>query len=103
MKEHEEMLRSCGGGMAVKEHRQKLLKQLRRIRAHPLFERYLDSGAGFAPMIGEIADMLRCRVDAEPGVWEARFASVRLKAQSADQEDVLDFIGRCEVAVAEQL
>ena len=86
----------------IKEHRQKVLKQLKRVRGHTLFEQYLRSADVFRPMIGDIADLVRCRVDAEPEVWQARFDKIRRRAESAGQNDVLDFIARCERAYAEQ-
>jgi hypothetical protein len=85
-----------------KEHRQKLLKQLRRIKDHELFRRYVDSPTRFAPEIGDIAALLRCRVDASPAVWAERFEKIRTQALAAEQQEVVGFIVRCEVAYQEQ-
>jgi hypothetical protein len=86
----------------VKEHRQKVLRQLKRIREHRLFVQYLDSPGRFFPMVGQIADLLRCRVDAEVDIWQERFGKIRRQAESSDQQDVLDFIRKCERAYVEQ-
>lgn len=86
----------------VKQHRQKILRQLKRVRDHLLFAQYADSPERFAPMLGQIADLLRCRVDAEHDVWQQRFDKIRHQAQSTDQEDILDFITKCEQAYVTQ-
>ena len=103
VKEHESVFNEYVGVGAAKEHRQKLLKQLARIRAHRLFGRYEEDPERFSPMIGDVADLLRCRVDAEPRIWESRFDKARKQAMSTGQEDVLDFISLCQKAVNQQL
>jgi len=95
-------LELIAGAGQVKDHRQKVLRQLKRIRNHAVFARYLEDPSGFAPMIGEIADLLRCRVDAEPDIWEDRFEKVRRQAESAGQADVSEFIDKCRNAYMEQ-
>jgi hypothetical protein len=91
-------LERIGGTGHVKVHRQKVLRQLKRIRDHRLFAQYADSPDRFSPMIGDIADLLRCRVDAEPDIWNGRFEAIRRQAESAGQQDVLDFVARCRRA-----
>lgn len=95
-------LESIAGKGQLKNHRQKLLKQLKKIREHRLFIQYTDSTERFHPMIGDIADLLRCRVDAEPEIWQNRLDRIRLQAESAEQHDVLEFINKCEQAYHEQ-
>jgi len=95
-------LERIAGSSRLKEHRQKLLIQLKKIREHRLFIQYADSIELFYPMIGDIADLLRCRVDAEPEIWQSRFDRIRRQAESAGQDDVLDFINKCEQAYREQ-
>lgn len=97
-----EDLERIAGTSRLKEHRQKLLRQLKKIREHRLFIQYADSTERFYPMIGDIADLLRCRVDAEPEIWQGRFDRIRRQAESAGQDDVLDFINKCEQAYREQ-
>jgi hypothetical protein len=96
-------LEAISGSGQAKEHRQKILKQLRRIRDHSLFSQYRDSPATFTPMLGAIADLLRCRVDAESDIWEQRFSRVRQQAEAAAQDDVLDFIAKCHDAYIMQI
>lgn len=86
----------------VKAHRQRLLKQLKRIRDHALFGHYLDNPVSFSPPIGSIADLLRCRVDAEPEVWKERIDRVHRQATAAGQDDVCDFIMKCHEAYLRQ-
>jgi hypothetical protein len=96
-----ELQRIAGGG-GLREHRQKILKQLGRVRGHPLFTQYLDSPERFSPMVGQMADLLRCRVDAELDIWQRRFEKIRRLAESANQQDVVDFIMKCERGYFEQ-
>ena len=96
---NQERLATFADAGEVKEHRQRVLKQLRRVRQHQLYQRYSDD---FEPSIGELADLLRCRVDAEPPVWKGRFDSVRRLATAAGQPELLEFIERCEQAYLDQ-
>ena len=82
----------------VKGHRQKLLRQVKRVCDHDLFAQYQDAPERFAPMVGDIADLLRCRVDAEPRIWKERFARIRRQAEAAERKDLLQFIMKCEQA-----
>ncbi len=84
-----------------KEHRQKVLRQLGRVKQHRLFEEFLDN-SDFFPSIGDLAELFRCRVDADPAVWEERFESVLRKAHAADQEKVMKFIEKCNQAYLDQ-
>ena len=87
---------------AIKEHRQKILRKLKRIRNHRLFTQYITNLDAFHPMIGDIAELLNCRVDAEQDIWQGRFEKLRREATSADQNDVLDFVERCADAYLHQ-
>lgn len=78
-----------------KTHRQKILKDLSRMRSHSLFARFASRRDNFSPSLGEMAEFLRCRVDASAEVWSSRFDSLRGKASVADQEDVLEFLEAC--------
>lgn len=100
--QHRNTLGRIVGTGEVKSHRQKLLKQLKRLRDHVLFEQYQDNPATFAPSIGVIADLLRCRVDAESEIWEDRFQKIHRQAEAAEQDDVRDFIDRCRQAYVNQ-
>ncbi len=78
-----------------KSHRQELLQSVARVRKHILFKNFQEQPNSFVPTIGLLAELLRCRVDAESHVWERRFDTLRNQAQLARQEDVLEFIGIC--------
>lgn len=99
---NKENLEALAGGSALKAHRQVLLKQLAKVRRHPLFLTYLEKPDAFSPPLGEMADLVRCRVDAPQEVWMTRFDSIRQKAMAAEQRDVSDFIARCRAAYAQQ-
>ena len=94
-------LQRIAGG-PVRQHRQKVLKQLKRVREHRVFTLYVDSPNRFSPAVGQIADLLRCRVDAEPQVWQERFDKIRRLAEAAGQQDVFDFIAKCREAYLSQ-
>jgi hypothetical protein len=102
VQDHREDLETLSGAGQVKEHRQATLRQIRRLREHPLFVSYSEAPAKFAPTIGELADMLRCRVDAGHEVWARRFEQVRRQAESTEQRDVIAFIARCETSYMDQ-
>jgi len=99
---HNNLVKFEMGSVEAKDHRQQVLRQLKIIREHPLFFRYVDNPNNFAPAIGEIADMLRCRVDAEQEVWLSRFKRFELLSKSVAQQDVSDFIEKCQKAYFEQ-
>jgi hypothetical protein len=86
----------------IREHRQRLLQQLRRVRDHRLFSDYWDSPEKFYPSLGDLADLLRCRVDAELQTWNKRFENMIGKAQAAEDTEVLDFLERCHKAYTSQ-
>ncbi len=90
------------GAARPKEHRQVLLKQLKRVRQHRLFAEFQESPDGFAPNIGHIASVLRCRVDAPPEVWASRFEKLRTKAEVAEAKDVIGFVEKCARAYDRQ-
>jgi len=90
------------GKPETKEHRQKLLQQLRRVRGHTLFQSFSADPEGFHAGIGQIADLMQCRVDSEPHVWESRFTSLRNKAVAAGQQDITQFVDKCESEYRDQ-
>jgi len=95
-------LEALAGGPELKTHRQRILKQLAKVRKHQLFLDYLEEPSGFTPSIGALADLVRCRVDADRPVWDERFDALERKAVSADQQDVVDFVERCREAYESQ-
>ncbi len=93
---------ALAGSNELKEHRQKLLQQLKRVKQHVLFEKFITNREQFSPSIGDLADLLRCRVDANPTVWEERFESVLRKAHATDQKEIMEFIEKCNQAYLDQ-
>lgn len=82
----------------AKSPRQRILKELARLRSHPLFSKYSSDPTAFTPSLGEIAEFLRCRVDAPDEIWANRFDALRGKATVADQTDILEFLLECQKA-----
>ena len=58
--------------------------------------------SNFNPKIGDIADLLLCRVDAEEEIWNQRFETIRRQAQATEQLDILKFIDICGDAYMKQ-
>jgi hypothetical protein len=86
------------GKPLTKDHRQKSRRMLKRVREHELFQEFAAAGLGFSPGIGQLADLVRCRVDAEPSVWRARFEKFRRLAIETDQQDIAMFVAACLTA-----
>ena len=86
---------SIVGRADLKTHRQKIVKELARLRKQPLFLNYREKADAFAPPIGELADFVRCRVDAPEAVWLSRFEGLHRRAVAVDQRDIIDFLDKC--------
>jgi len=84
------------GQRDVKTNRQEDLKSLQRVRQHRLFKVYRDNPNNFGATLGDLAEMLRCRVDSDEQVWSSRFRSLRHQAQLTKQVDISEFLERCE-------
>ncbi len=95
VREHRATFESLVDTSAPRAHRQKVLKEMAKVRRHPLFLSYLERPSGFKPGIGELADFVRCRVDAPANVWTERFETARRQAILVDQQDVVDFLTKC--------
>ena len=89
-------------GEVTRDHRQQSLKFLRRIRQHEAFKSFEDSGDEFSPSIGALAELLRCRVDADPDIWEERFDRISKNARVAGQVDVLAFVEKSKASYRAQ-
>jgi len=98
MHSNEPRMRALLGTRTVRMDRQEVLRSLRRLHDSRLFRDYLASEAGFSPPVGELAELFRCRVDADPAVWTKRFETFRVQAQAADQQDLCQFVDSCECA-----
>ena len=80
-------------------HRQELLQKLKRFRQSQPFLEFLHDPSTFRPTLGQLAELMRCRVDADDAVWTKRFEVVRNQALLAQQQDLLDFLIACEVQI----
>ena len=87
-----------------KTHRQESLKFLGRVRKHRVFAEYRTGRQAFQPAIGDLADLLRCRVDADLSVWDDRLDRIRKHAVQAEQPELVGFAARvAEVIRSERL
>lgn len=102
VEQNAERFRPLGVTEATKEHRQKTLQFLSRVKRHRVFKLYEDSPNRFFPTIGDLADLVRCRVDAEDGVWRDRFERIKKHAVALGNEHVIDFIQKSIRAYEEQ-
>ncbi len=94
--ENESRIRNALGDRPIRRDRQEVLRAIERVRGSGLFERFLADGDAFSLQIGELAELLRCRVDAEETVWAKRFATLRNQAELAKETGLLEFANRCE-------
>lgn len=85
-------LQILGSDAPAKEHRQKTLKFLGRVRKHKVFKQYEDDTDRFYPTIGDLADLLRCRVDADEAVWRERFERIKRHALVSGQNEITGFV-----------
>jgi hypothetical protein len=92
---NEARLNTALGGGVIKSHRQQVLQKVAKVRAHLLFVRFQSDNAAFSPSLGELGDLLRCRVDAERPVWKKRLALLRNEALLSQQPDLIQFVDAC--------
>jgi len=102
IKENISRLRTELGVVEHRSTRQERERRLNRIRNHKLFEEFTADPSGFAPSVGIMADMLRCRVDAERAVWTRRLDDARALAVLAADEAIATFIERCRAEYEKQ-
>jgi hypothetical protein len=93
---NQEALKAVSGDYQTKDHRIKVLRQLRRVIEHPLWERFEQGPDRFYASLGELADLLRCRADAPVRVWEERLGDLSRKAATVEREDLQMFVVKCE-------
>jgi hypothetical protein len=89
-------------GNITKDHRQKSLQFLKKVRRHKVFALYDDSPERFYPSIGDLADLLRCRVDANEVIWKDRFERIRKHAVATSQEEFIGFVEKSMEAYQKQ-
>lgn len=83
--------------------RQDRRQKLARIREHRIFRRFLEQPEGFSPSLGEMAELLRCRVDADQGTWDKRFQQVTVLAEADRDKVVLTFLDKCRNSLQSQM
>ncbi len=98
--ENQDRLRDATGAREAKNLRQEVLQKLSRLTNHRLFASFKHDVEHFSPSIGELADLLRCRVDADATVWSKRLDTYRNQAELAARQDLLLFLTKCGDAVA---
>ena len=96
VKENEQRLAVELKQQQPKAHRQEIQQNLSRVRKHILYKDFIDQPSSFVPSLGSLAELLRCRVDAERAVWYKRFESLRNQALLAQQQDIVDFVDACQ-------
>lgn len=102
LKEHESELTNLARSKGQKDHRQVVRKEMRRIRQHQLYEVFQGDRDGFRAPIGQLADLLRCRVDAEQRVWDNRFEKLRLVAAASEDDEFAEFVAMLELSYDEE-
>jgi hypothetical protein len=95
---HKQRLENLSEISVPRDHRQKSRKSLTRVRDHILFADFENQEIKFAPGIGQLADLVRCRVDAEPSVWIDRFTKLERLAIETEQDELRRFISACREA-----
>ena len=80
------------------DHRQSALRRLKRIFGHRLYYEYAQNPRLFDPSLGDLASLLRCRVDAPPNVWETRFQALNRDATLTDRVELSAFVAACHKA-----
>jgi hypothetical protein len=96
VKEHENRVSPESEGQTRKTHRQQLLRSIAEFRSKPLFGEYMAGPESFQPGIGQLAAYFRCRVDANPSVWERRFNELQLLSIDANDGDLSAFVSACK-------
>lgn len=98
LNEHGSRLAAFAGTTGQKDHRQTVLKRVRRYKEHPLFNAFRDDPSVFVAPIGQLAELMRCRVDASPQIWMRRFESARLVVAATEDAELQEFVEQLEVS-----
>jgi len=87
----------------TRSYRQETRQKLARIKEHGLFQHFQEQPEGFSPSLGDMAELFRCRVDADWHTWEKRFQVAANLAQAANETAILVFLEKCRAAVQSQI
>lgn len=82
----------------LKSQRQKARRRLQRIMEHPTFRDYERKPDKFRPTLGDVANLVRCRVDASEDVWAGRFEALQKDIAVSERKELPEFITKCRQA-----
>lgn len=85
-----------------KDHRQVPRRDVKRLKEHPLFAEFSAESSSFEPSIGQLADILRCRVDAGPNVWRKRFDKLNRMSITVEDDEFSEFVAKLEMAYEQE-
>ena len=80
---------------ALSDRRQRVLQQLRRVYAHSTWSEFSDDPNTFSPSRGDLAELLRVRVDAPDEVWSSRFDEIMGRAVLIQDQELIQFAKQC--------
>ena len=80
---------------SLRDRRQRVRQQLRRVYSHPTWSEYNKEPDQFEPSIGDLAELVRVRVDAPADVWVSRFDELLGRASLIQDDVLVKFLGRC--------
>ena len=83
---------------ALSDRRQRVLQQLRRVYAHSAWLEFRDDANRFSPTLGDLAELMRVRVDAPADVWKSRFDELLGRSVLIQDEDLIRFARQCRSA-----
>jgi hypothetical protein len=80
-------------------NRQESLRLVLRYRNNELFKTYMRDMKNFQPSVGLMAELFRCRVDADKRTWDKRFQFAMNLAQLNKDDDLSGFVNVCRECV----
>lgn len=99
VEQNRDQLEAYSGHGKPKAHRQQLLRDLRPIFKHQLWKSFEEQSESFSPSIGEVADLLRCRVDSASTIWNSRLDGLQRQAILIQRDDLAAFVDICRRVV----
>ena len=80
---------------ALSDRRQRILQQLRRVYAHSTWSEFSNDPGTFSPSRGDLAELMRVRVDAPNEVWNSRFDELMGRAVLIQDQELIRFAKMC--------
>lgn len=99
IRRHETELRAQAEDERLADTGQRAPRRLERYRQSELFHRFQRAPAAFAAGDGELAELYRCRVDADERVWDRRFGELHALARSQTDEQLAAFVEACRAQI----